>query len=141
MKLYFTSIPSTDTGAWSGIVYQLTMSDDYITLWKKAGIYDLLYEEEVRCEQAIPRLTVALLEICIHYLDYRSIIQLPPTGDTVKVTDAQSGIIQGSFRDDIDELLRDQALRQAVAILAMVIEAAHLYSPSHFICRGKEEAT
>ena len=145
MKLYFTSIPSTDTGAWGGIVYQLTMSDDYIPLWKKAGIYDLLYEEETTCEEAIPKLTVALLEMCIHYLNYRRIVKLPSRVDEaldkVKITDVQSGIIQGSFRDDFDELLREQAFRQAVAILAIVIEAAHVYSTSCFICREKEEAT
>lgn len=142
MKLYFTALPSSEDGAWGGIVYQLTINDDYIPLWKKAGIYDLLYEEEATCEEAIPKLTVALLEMCIHYLDYHSIIQLPPVDiHKGKITDAKSRIIQGSFRDDMDEILREKIFRQAVAILAMVIEAAHLYSPARFICREKEEAT
>jgi hypothetical protein len=78
----------------------------------------------------------------IHYLDYTAIIQLPPVDiHKGKITDAKSRIIQGSFRDDIDEILRERLFRQAVAILAMVIEAAHLYSPARFTCREKEEAT
>jgi len=102
------------------------MSDDYIPLWKKAGIYDLLYEGEVTCEQALSRLTAALIDMCIHYIDYRHVVKLPPSNPK-----------EGGF---MDEILREQVFRQAVAILAMVTEATNVYSPSCFICREKEEA-
>ena len=123
MKLYFTSLLNTDH--WRGIGYHLTISDHYIPLWKKAGIYTLLYEEEVTCERAIPKLTAALTDMCIHYLDYRSVVKLSPSNDK-----------DGGF---MDELLREQVFRQAVAILSMLIQATILHPSSH-IHRKKEEA-
>ncbi len=124
MKLYFTSI--LNTAHWGGIVYQLTMSDNYIPLWKKAGIYNLLYKKDgITCALAIPELTEALTEMCIHYLDYRNGVKLPPSKDK-----------DGGF---MDELLREQTFRQAVAVLAMLIESANLYPPACLIRRVKEE--
>ena len=123
MNLYFTSM--LDTARWGARMHTLTISDHYIPLWKKAGIYDLLYEEAVTCEQATPKLTAALIDMCIHYLDYRSAVKLSPSNDK-----------DGGF---MDELLREQVFRQAVAILSMLIQAAIQY-PHAIICRQKEEA-
>lgn len=120
MKLYLTSM--LDTDRWGARIYMLTMSDHYIPLWKKAGIYELLYEEEVTCEQAKPRLTHALIDMCVCYLDYRAVVKL--------------SVSEESF---MDELLREQVFRQAVAILAMLIQAASLH-PHATICRQKEES-
>ena len=124
MKLYFTSV--LDFDRWGARMYTLIMSDHYIPLWKKAGIYDLLYETEgILCEQAILDLTCALTDMCVRYLDYRAVVKLSPAPD-----------VEGSF---MDELLREQVFRQAIAILAMLIQAASLY-PHAVICRQKEEA-
>jgi hypothetical protein len=130
-----------DTARWGARMYTLTMSDDYISLWKKAGIYDILYgNNRVTCEKVIPELTLALTDMCVHYLDYRQIAKFPSCGD--KVEDSMDNLLRkhdkaGGF---MDELLREQVFRQAVAILAMLIQAASLY-PHAIICRQKEEAT
>jgi hypothetical protein len=132
MKLYFIAVHNGD-----GIVYQLTMSDDYIPLWKKAGIYELLYapNDGVTCEQMLPKLIQALTDMCIRYVDYRLVIQLSPIETKAKVTDAKLAI---SFRDDMDELLREQVFRQACATLSILILKAMLY-PRSCIRREKEE--
>ncbi len=123
MKLYFTSM--LDTERWGARICTFTMSDHYIPLWKKAGIYDLLYEtKKVTCKRAIPELICALLDMCVHYLDYRAAVTLSPSNDK-----------DGGF---MDELLREQVFRQACAILAMLIETASVH-PHASICRQKEE--
>jgi len=132
MKLYFVAVQHGD-----GIVYQFTMSDDYIPLWKKAGIYDLLYDpnDGVTCKRMLPTLIQALIDMCIHYIDYRLVIQLPPIETKAKITDA---IRANRFRDDMDELLREQIFRQACAALSILILKARLY-PRSCIRREKEE--
>ena len=125
MQLYFTSM--VDTARWGARMYTLAMSDNYISLWKKAGIYDLLYEREgVTCEDALPDLIWALTDMCTHYIDFRTVVKLAPVNEGL-----------GSF---MDELLREQSLRQAIALLAMLIQTVSLY-PRAIICRRKEEAT
>lgn len=136
MKLYFVAIQ--DDRAHSGaIVYQLTISDNYIPLWKKAGIYDLLYDpnDGVTCEQMLPQLLHALTDMCIHYIDYRLVIQLPPIEKKAKVTDAK---LAARFRDDMDETLREQIFHQACATLSVLILKARLY-PRSCIRREKKE--
>jgi len=113
----------------------MTISDDYIPLWKKAGIYDLLYNASVTCEQLMPELTWALTDMCIHYVDYRLVIQLPPVEKKGKITDANRA---NRFRDDMDELLREQIFRQACAMLSTLILKARLY-PRSMICRENKE--
>ena len=133
MKLYFIAVQNGD-----GIVYQLAMSDDYIPLWKKAGIYDLLYDpnDGATCKQLLPKLIQALTDMCIHYIDYRLVIQLSPIDNKgKKITDA---IRANRFRDDMDELLREQVFRQACAMLSILILKAQLY-PRSCIRREKEE--
>lgn len=125
MKLYFTQL--LDFDRWGARMYAISMSDCHVPLWKKAGIYDILYgKERLTCREAVPELTRALTEMCVLYLDYRKIVKFPPIGDDDP----------GSF---MDELLREQGLRQATAVLAMLIQAANLY-PRAIICRKKEEA-
>lgn len=124
MLLYFTS--TLDVDRWGARMHTHTISDHYISLWKKAEIYDLLYEKQgVSCRLAVPELTQALIEMCVYYLDYRAAVELAPVNDNL-----------GSF---MDELLRERVFRQAVAILAMLIQAADLY-PNAIICRKTEEA-
>lgn len=123
MKIFLMAMQPDEY--WSGIVYVLTMSDDHIPLWEKAGIYDLLYErEKVVCENAMPDLILALTDMCIQYMDYRSIVKMP------EMRDAPGGFM--------DEMLREQAFRQAVAILSMFIQAAIRY-PQSVITRKKTE--
>lgn len=132
MKLYFVAVEHGD-----GIVYQLTMSDNYIPLWKKAGIYDLLYapNDGVTCKQILPELMWALTDMCIYYIDYCLVIQLPPIKKQGKVTDAKLAI---SFRDDMDDMLREQIFRQACATLSILIQKAKLY-PRSCVRQEKEE--
>lgn len=123
MLLYFTS--ALDVDRWGARVHTHTISDHYIPLWKKAEIYTLLYESErVTCEQAIPELTQALIHMCVYYLDYRAVVKLAPVNENLDSL--------------MDEMLREQVFRQAVAILAMLIQATSSY-PHAVICR-KEEA-
>jgi len=144
MKLYFTLPLNTERGkyiknrlSWGAVVYQFTISDNYIPLWKKAEIYDLLYNpnDEITCEQILPKLIQALTDMCIHYMDYRRVIQLPPIEPKAKVTDAKLAI---SFRDDMDEVLREQVFHQACATLSILILKVMLY-PRSCIRQEKKE--
>jgi hypothetical protein len=122
MKLYLAAMKRDEY--WNGTVYVLTLSDDYIPLWKRAGIYDLLYEKEgITGEQISPILVWALTEMCIQYTDYRSIVKIPLTDDEPY--------------NSMDELLREQAFRTAVAILSMLLQAVITY-PQATLCREKE---
>ncbi len=124
MLLYFTS--KLDVDRWGARMHTHTISDHYISLWKKAEIYALLYEREmVTCEQATPELIQALINMCVYYLDYRAVVKLTPVNDNL-----------GNL---MDEMLRAQVFRQAVAILAMLIQATSLH-PQAIICRKTEEA-
>lgn len=124
MKLYFTSARSMEY--WNGIEYQLIISDDYIPLWKKAGIYDLLYgNKRPTCKELLPELIRALTDMCVYYLDYRELVKLRPLKDK-----------GWAF---LDEVIREQVFRQATASLGMLIQVVSLY-PQSCICRKKEEA-
>ena len=119
MKIYFVSLVST--AHFQGQVYQLTLSDDYVPLWKKAGVYELLYEKEKpRCHEAVPELVQALTEMCIHYLDYRHAVEVPK-----------------DLESDLEDLIKEQLFNQARAMLAMLIQAAKSY-PNAVIFRETE---